>query len=258
MPLDFNFVTFNIRYGTADDGPDSWRWRAGRCEAQIRQLQPDVLCVQEALRLQVNYLLERFPEFDFTGIGREDGAAEGEHAGIFTRHDRFRVLKSGTFWLSSTPEVPGSADWGDSNVRVCTWARLGCVEDARELVVFNTHLAVVSQAARERGVALILERLAGMDGKAPAVVAGDFNADETNPVCDLMSRAGFRDSYRQIHATGVAPTYNGFLETPEPGKIDYIWVTPSVEVIAAEVVAQKFEGRWPSDHFPVTAKLSLS
>lgn len=258
MPRDINFVTFNIRYGTADDGPDSWQSRADRCASQIRELQPDVLCVQEALRLQVNYLLERFPEFDFAGVGRDDGEAEGEHAGILSRRDRLRVVESGTFWLSDTPEIPGSADWGDSNVRVCTWAHFQTIDESREFSVFNTHLAVASQLAREKGVELILERVVSIGGERPTIVAGDFNADETNPGCEQMRQAGFRDSYRHIHPTGSAPTYNGFVDSPEPGKIDYIWATQEVEVNGAEVVRQKFDGRWPSDHFPVTARLSIS
>ena len=242
-------VTFNIRYGTADDGPDSWPFRKDRCRAQIETLNPDLLCLQEALKEQLDYLQNAFPQMQQIGVGRDDGATQGEYAAILTNKNKYQVKTSGTFWLSSTPEKPGSADWGDTNVRICTWADLG------NLTVFNTHLAVASQQAREKGVALILERIP--KGK-PTILAGDFNADEDNPACQALRDAGFLDTYRAIHITGQAGTYNGFKEKEDPEKIDYIWISTGLTTTNAEIVKEKFDKRWPSDHFPVIADLADS
>ncbi len=125
--IPLNLLTCNVRYeNTGDRGARAWRQRIIGTVRMIRREQPDILGVQEALHGQVADLWVSLPEFEFIGVGRDDGQRTGEYAGIFFRRARFRAdpTDCGTFWLSATPEKPGSRTWGNEIPRVATWVRL--------------------------------------------------------------------------------------------------------------------------------------
>ncbi|MCA9298121.1 MAG: endonuclease/exonuclease/phosphatase family protein, partial [Phycisphaerales bacterium] len=169
---DVVVVTCNIRYDNPGDGEDQWSKRRSFLVNELRASTPDILAMQEALHHQLEYVEAALEDFDRVGVGRDDGESKGEYAPILVRRDRFRVLDSGTFWLSDSPETPGSASWGNRIPRICTWARL---EDAngRTLRVFNVHLDHQSGPSRQRASALIAARIAL--GDDPVVLLGDFN-----------------------------------------------------------------------------------
>ena len=122
--LELNVMTFNIRYGTANDGENRWDNRRNMVLDVLQNHSPDVVGLQEALRFQLDQIRSALPEFAEVGVGRDDGNTAGEYAALLYRRDRFALLDSGTFWLSDTPNVPASKHWGNSITRICTWARL--------------------------------------------------------------------------------------------------------------------------------------
>jgi endonuclease/exonuclease/phosphatase family metal-dependent hydrolase len=256
-PEPLSIMSFNIRYGTANDGENRWEARRDQVFALIKAEDPDVIGLQEALHFQIDEILAAVPGYRMVGVGRSDGGQGGEYAAILYRESRLAVRRTATFWLSDTPDVVKSNTWGAALERICTWAifddKLGT-----PFYVFNLHMDHVSQPAREKSAALVLERIAARTPALPVVVTGDFNTGELNPVTQAMSRV-LRDTFRVLHPDAKeVGTANQFkLGTIGGDKIDYIFVEPSTEVLAADIIRTANDGRYPSDHFPVVARIRL-
>ncbi|MCH6257311.1 endonuclease/exonuclease/phosphatase family protein [Puniceicoccaceae bacterium K14] len=258
-------MTFNIRNGEAKDGENHWNFRREFVCDVIREYAPDILGMQEAFRFQLDELNNCLPEYGEVGIGR-DGGSKGEHSSIFYLQERFDVNESGTFWLSDTPSIP-SAHWGNRHRRVCTWARFIDKESGRSFYVYNTHMDHESQRSRENGVQLIMKTIEKRMYSDPFVLMGDFNAPENNPVIEYLKGNAkltgntpipMIDSWRALHPTETtAGTFNRFTGYNDGPKIDYIFVTPDTDVLEAAIVKTSRDNRYPSDHYPATAKLSL-
>lgn len=253
-------MTFNIRYGTADDGPNAWEARRDLLVATIREAQPDLLGLQEALRMQLDFLAEALPEYREAGVGRDDGKEAGEYSAILYRAQRLAVEDGGTFWLSDTPESPGSMSWGNRIPRIATWVRLRDRSTDMSFLAFNTHWDHESQPARERSAELLRRRIATRSGDSLLVIlTGDFNAGESNPAFRalLQGPPDFRDSYREIHAAADSVgTFNGFTGDRTGEKIDAILVSRGWTVLNSAIDHRSQGGRYPSDHFPVVTSLS--
>jgi endonuclease/exonuclease/phosphatase family metal-dependent hydrolase len=257
-------MSFNIRYGTAGDGEDAWPHRRGLVMRTIGSFRPTVLGVQEALRFQLDEIGDEFREFGEVGVGRDDGAEAGEYAAILYDRRRLELLESGTFWLSDTPEVVASTSWGNRITRIVTWARFrgraATDADGGTFYVFNTHWDHESQPSRKRSAELLLERIAGRAAATdPVIVTGDFNAGEGNPAFRRLvehDRAHLVDTFRAVHPDADhVGTFNGFTGERDGDKIDAVLASPEWTVLEASVVRVNEDGRYPSDHFPVTAVL---
>ena len=248
-------MSFNIRYGTANDGDNHWLKRREQLFALLREQQADVVGLQEALHGQIDEILQAVPGYDYVGVGRGDGRRAGEYAAILYRTARLRPRRSDTFWFSDTPGVVKSTSWGNQIERISTWAYFEDREGP-SFYFFNVHLDHQSQPSRERSVALLLERIGARDPKAPVVVTGDFNAGEANAAAVAM-RASFVDTFRARHPdANEVGTFNGFKPGQTTGdKIDFVFVEPGTEVLDAAIVRTSRDGRYPSDHFPVTARI---
>lgn len=281
-PSDLTVMTFNIRYGTARDGENSWPLRRELVFGVIAGHAPDIVGVQEALRFQLDEIREELPAYAETGVGRDDGRTAGEYSAILYRRDRFSALEGGTFWLSETPEVPGSMTWGNRIPRICTWVRLreragvGPGGGGRTFYVFNVHLDHQSEDSRRRSAEMLAARIAGRDHPSDAViVTGDFNCGEQSAAIRLLTGAGVSqgvrapegwrgliDAFRAVNPpVGGEGTFHAFTGATDGERIDHILVgagsghADTVEVIGAEIDRRGRGGRWPSDHFPVVAKI---
>lgn len=261
-------MSFNVRYGTAADGENEWTARRELLFDTIRRQDADVVGLQEALDFQIEEIVGAAPIYAVVGVGRDDGRKSGEYAAILFQKDRLHVAEAGTFWFSDTPAVPGSKSWGNNITRICTWARF-VDRDGRGFWLFNVHLDHESQPSRERSTQLLRERIDARAVREPVIVTGDFNAGEDNPAMLTLtgspgSAAGsppppFVDSFRVLHPDEEAVgTFNGFkIGTAGRDKIDYVLVEPGTEVIRAEILRASRNGRYPSDHFPVVARVRL-
>jgi endonuclease/exonuclease/phosphatase family metal-dependent hydrolase len=257
-------MSFNIRYGTANDGENSWPQRRELVFDVIRERGPDVLGVQEALRFQLDEIRAAVPGYGELGVGRDNGREAGEYSAILYKSDRFEVAESGTFWFSDEPEAVGSIDWGAHLPRICSWARLVEERSGHGFYVFNLHLDHQSQESRERSAELLVERIGARAHADPVIVTGDFNAGEDNPAMLYLLRAGegerdlrLRDSFRVVHPDAVeVGTFNGFAGRTTGPKIDAILVSERWNVESAAIVRTSRDGQYPADHFPVVAVIS--
>jgi len=258
-------MSFNIRYGTADDGPNAWEHRRYLVRLAIRERQPAIFGVQECLWEQGLELERAFSEYRITGVGRDDGQRAGEMCLIFTRRDRYRLLDQGNFWLSETPQAPGSIGWDAACPRLATWVKLyDRLCDPDTLFVFNTHLDHAGARAREQGALLLRRRMGEIAGGHAALLLGDFNApaDAGSPPYRILAQEGWRngialrDAWQAASAAERARpdgTFHGFSGTPSRGRID--WILAGASLPPADAGISRFQqgGRWPSDHFPVWA-----
>ena len=266
--MEIAAMTFNVRYATFKDGLDRWELRKEMVVDEIRDAKPDLVGLQEERKPQVDYLLENLQEFGFVSFYR-DGKTGGPANSILYRKRRFELNDSGVFWLSDTPEVPDSKGWGNRGSRFCNWARLVDKRTDRAVYLYNLHLDHESQNARERGAALIAERIAVRKHNDPIILTGDLNSMESNPVIKFFTGAelvidgkshlfpeSLVDSFRAKHGSKVnAGTFNGFgrYKESEFRKIDYVFVPEMAQVLDAKVSRYNKDGRYPSDHCPVMA-----
>lgn len=256
---ELTVTTFNIRYGTAADGENRWELRRELLFDVLRAQHADVVGLQEALHFQLQEILAAFPDYAMLGVGREDGNTRGEYAAILYRHDRLDVAEQGTFWLSPTPEVPGSVGFGNRITRICTWARLVERSGNRAFYVYNVHWDHESQPSRERSAELVAQRIAAREPADPVVLLGDFNAGEDNPARRLLlERYGLRDAFRLVNRNARdVGTYHAFRGTRTGELIDAILVSTEWDVDAVWIDRTERNARYPSDHFPVTGRLAL-
>lgn len=262
--LEVGVLSFNVRYGTAPDGPDAWQHREYLVQDVIRRADSDFVGLQEALRFQIDAIRAALPGYGEVGAGREDGRNTGEYSAILYQSDRWEVGASGTFWLSDTPHVPGSRSWGNEITRIVTWARFVETKSGRAVWVYNTHLDHESQPSRLKSAALLASRIAQREPPDPVIVTGDFNAGEDNPAILYLKNANGRspvklvDTFRVLHphadAVGTFNAFEGRLDGP---KIDYVFVEPDARVREAGIIREQRDGRYPSDHYPVYAEITL-
>ncbi len=258
-------MTFNIRYGLANDGEDSWEFRKEMVMEVIQKDAPDLLGLQEALQFQLDAICDRFPMYEKAGIGRDPGG-EGEYAAVLYRKDRYVAQESGTFWLSETPEVP-STHWGNKHLRICTWVHLLERNSGQSIYFYNTHFDHQSQESRENSSVLLAKKIEGRSHPDPVIVTGDFNADEENAAIAYLkgekSTVGqcpvrLIDSFRELHpGEENVGTFNAFKGENTRGKIDYVFVSPGIKVLEATIIKFNKDGRYPSDHYPVSARLDI-
>lgn len=257
-PVDV--MTFNIRYGSANDGDHAWPNRRDLVASTIRDHAPHLLGLQEALRFQLDELATALPGYAEIGVGRDDGLTRGEYAAILVDTARFTILDHDTFWLSDTPDVPGSMHWGNRITRIATWARVADRRTSDTVRIYNVHFDHESQPSRERAARLLLDRMASDASSTDRLIlVGDFNAGEDNAAFRMLladTRVPLVDTFRALHPDAeVVGTFNAFRGDTTGEKIDAILAGPGWEPVAADIDRRRIGDLWPSDHFPVWVRL---
>ena len=260
--LGMTVFSINIRYDNHQDGEHGWASRKALVAATLRFHKADLAGLQEALRHQIEDLADLLPGFSWIGVGREDGAQAGEHCPIFYRNDRFQLLESGTFWLSESPQRPGSRSWDAALPRIVTWAKLRDTLSSRQFFFFNTHFDHRGREAREKSAALILRKAEEIGGGYPVVLTGDFNFTPESRGYHILTAGrdgtgGFLDALDLADVSyGGTQTYNGFdTEIRQGRRIDFIFLRNGFQADRFGVIADRWGGRFVSDHYPVLAEI---
>jgi len=256
-------MTFNIRYDNPADGINRWELRKTKVVSLLKFFEPDIFGLQEALSHQKKYLEQELPEYESYGLGRKDGKTQGEYSPLFFRKEKFELKKSGTFWLSETPDIPGSVGWDAALERIATWAILKSRDTGSDLFILNTHFDHMGEKARLNSSELIVEKIAALAPGLPVILMGDFNVTDTSePYKYLTGQENLllQDAIKITALPHYGPTwsFNGFEESISPReRIDFIFTGPGIKVLKHGIISDKFDEGWPSDHFPVYAEILL-
>lgn len=291
--------SYNIRTQNGDrNTPNAWDARKADMVELMRRIDFDVVGLQEVCPDQAAYITNALPQFMMVGEFRNADRKSGEASPVCYRADRFEVLKSGTFWLSETPEVPGSKSWGTACTRICTWAILKDRRTGSSFCFANTHTDHISELARKEGMLLIIRRMREFaPAGTPVVFTGDHNCRETEapsiavskllknalyisetpPAGAWRSFSGWEWRDREYSAVDALKlplnVRNARKGSPDAtkkngkhvwedcgGRIDYIYVSDGVRVksYATHTDARPGKKLYPSDHFPLSAVVQFA
>ncbi len=259
---DVRVMSFNLRVPIILDGLNYWELRKGALSQTIRKFDPDILGTQECVEHQAEYLRGQMPDYEFVGVGREDGVLKGEMCGVFFKRDRFKAVDHGHFWLSKNPAEAGSKSWGAWYPRMVTWVKLQPRDGGQVFYHFNTHFEAWGARARVESAKLLRDQIAVISKGLPVVVTGDFNADAgSTPYKELLAYRSFGDVLRDtfLVANPGKPkndgTHHDFHGKTSGDRIDWILASSDFATLQATIDHTKLGGRYPSDHFPVAAIL---
>lgn len=267
----YKILTCNIRVALPEDDKLGFGWGDRRkvCINIMRKQAADLIGLQEVLKVQNDDLkkaLSNYSAFGFDGP-EMDAFTEGYHGiaknPIFFLKSRFELLTGGTFWLSETPLIGGSSSWGTARARHANWVRLLDKRSGKEIRVINLHLDHQSQPAREKQIALVLNEAKQYQSGLTQILTGDFNAGANNPVYGMVKDAGWKDSYTAIHGEAepgfTVHQFKGeqYEKKALGKKIDFIFTLGSAEPQSATIVKDSEGGRYPSDHYFVSAEVKF-
>jgi len=257
-----NVMTFNIRYNNPGDSLNAWPYRKDKVAGTVLFYEAQLLGVQEALYDQITDLQERLPQYKHIGVGRDDGKTKGEFSAIFYDTTRLQLLQSETFWLSTTPDVPGSKGWDAAITRIVTWGKFLDKKTKQVFIHFNTHFDHRGTVARRESAHLLLKQVAAIAGKTPAVITGDFNAMPTDePIQVIMNNSDplhLTDSKAVSKTPHFGPdgTFNGFKNAERGDEpIDYIFLKGNFSVLRHASLSNTWKGHFASDHFAVFSRI---
>ena len=261
---ELNVMTFNIRYSTKADSLNAWPYRKDKAASQVLFHNVNILGVQEALHEQVMDLSLSLPSFKFIGVGRDDGKTKGEYSAIFYDTTRLKLIESATFWLSTTPEIPGSKGWDANITRIVTWGKFRDKKSNRLFYAFNTHFDHIGSEARRESAKLLKQMVKKIAGKEPVVITGDFNAMPSDEPIKILTEQNDPDRFIDTKSVSKEPhygpegTFNGFGSKERDNEpIDFVFIKGKWKVLQHATLSQTWQGRFSSDHFPVFATISF-
>lgn len=281
-PHRLRVASYNLRYDNPGDSLNAWKYRKETVAGLIKFHDFEIFGAQEVLHHQAEELSAALEGYSYVGVGRDDGKKAGELSPVFYREDKFKLLESGTFWLSEITDRPNTG-WDAALPRICTWGEFEDRDTGFRFYLFNTHFDHIGIQARKESAALIMKKISEIAGNAPVILTGDFNVDQRDESYKLIHTSKrLTDSYeRSPLKYGARGTFTGFnIHATGDRRIDHIFVTDHFKVIrhgiltdsyqisplnAAEEVsgdsrkespAKKSKTRLPSDHYPVMAELT--
>jgi len=258
---NISMMTYNVRYGLADDGKNSWEYRKEFLTSQINFYHPDIFGIQEGLPFQVDYIDSKLSKHSFIGKSR-DGDGKDEYSAIFYNKEKFDLLEQHTFWLSPTP-TKISKGWDAAYPRICTYGLFNDKKTKTTFWVINTHLDHVGMNARKQSILLILKKIKEINGKNyPLIFMGDLNAEpDSKPISILKEQLSDSKEITKVKPFGPTGTFNAFQHNePVTKRIDYIFISNNnlIKVTNYAVLSDAKDLKYPSDHLPVYIELTFN
>lgn len=252
-------ASFNIRLKTDSDIGNLWSDRKHAVTDLIAYHQFDIFGVQEAFHEQLTDMKNQLKGYQYIGVGRDDGALQGEHSAIFFNTFRFKAVKSGTFWLSNTDTEKPNKGWDAVLPRICSWGIFEDVENGKRFIFMNTHFDHVGVEARKESAKLILAKAKELANNLPLILTGDFNVDQNNDAYFTLANSGIVQDIYKTAPLKYEPnsTFNGWGKSlKKDSRIDHIFISPPFQVKKYGILTDTYMGKFPSDHFPVVGHLS--
>jgi endonuclease/exonuclease/phosphatase family metal-dependent hydrolase len=251
-----NVMTYNIRNSNAPDGENKWNLRKEKLFTLIKKANPDILGTQEVLKKQWKDLKIALPEYSVYGVGRNDGKHAGEHSCIFFKKDKYEIAGSGNFWLSQTPEVPGSKSWDAAITRICSWVKLKERETGKTLFVFNTHFDHKGKTARIESASLVMKMIDSIANKEAVLLMGDFNfTPETDSYKKIIEGSFLSDAFDSSQPNYTACGFE--VANTNCSRIDYIFCSKHFKKDTYKLHTDNNGKYYPSDHLAVSGKFEF-
>lgn len=253
-------ISYNIRLATSSDKDNQWENRKDEVADFLINQHADFIGIQEALWIQVKFLASKLDQYEFIGVGRDDGQQLGEAMLIFYKKDKWNLVKDKTIWLSQTPEKV-SRGWDAACNRTLTQ---GVFENRNglKIAIWNTHFDHVGTEARQNSVDLILEQTKNNRDDIPLILMGDFNlTPDTELYQQLSSVLADAAITAESKHTIYAGTYNAFDMNSEcERRIDYMfYLGEQLKAMKYDVPAPKTSNElYRSDHFPVITEFEIN
>ena len=255
----YTAATYNMRLNVESDSVNRWDNRKAWFTDQVKSFSPDVMGTQEGLPGQISYLDSVFNQYEYAGVGREDGAQKGEYSAVFYNAEKFNLINQNTFWLSETPDKV-STGWDAALPRICTFVLLEDIQNKQRFWVFNTHFDHIGKQARLESAKLILEKINELNRQDyPVLMMGDLNSmPDSPPITFISEHMNDAKEASKSEPKGPVGTFNSF-DTSHPldTRIDYIFTNDDITIHSYEVINEIKNNRTPSDHLPVVVTFSL-
>jgi endonuclease/exonuclease/phosphatase family metal-dependent hydrolase len=261
-------VTANLRVPVASDYKtgNGWNQRRELCRDVLAAQDADLLCFQECRQVQLDFIEKKLSGYEHIALynSPREGMPPEPTIAILYSTKRFKKTRSGGFWLSDTPDKPGSRFTGSASARLSNWVLLRDLKTGRDLLVWNTHLnesgGAEGNAVREKQIAVLLAYVSKAPAGTPQIMTGDFNTDAASKTVQSVKAAGWVDTYTAIHGdSDPGPSFHGFRGAKYSGRsqerIDFIFCSGPFRPVAAKIIKDGRDGRYPSDHYFVSADL---
>lgn len=255
-----NIGTYNLRYANATDSArgNGWGQRYPVIAQIIRFQDLDIVGTQEGLYPMLNDLVDSLPGYKWLGVGR-NGGEKGEHSAIFYKAGKFKLLKSGNFWLSPTDTEHPNVGWDAALTRICTWAQFKEIKTGFVFNFFNIHMDHIGVVARRESAKLVIKKINELTGNVPTIFTGDFNTDQNSEPYGVINNSGLLKDCYQLSPQKLATqgTFNDFkIDTDSQyRRIDHIFVSKQFKVTHYAILTNTYRGKLPSDHYPVVVTL---
>lgn len=253
-------ATFNLRFDNPRDSGNLWKDRSPAVASLIRFHNFDIFGTQEGLKHQLNDIQAALPQYTYVGVGRDDGKEKGEHTAIFYKPERFTLLQKGDFWLSETPDTPSMGWDGKCCHRICSWVHLQDKQTGKKFYLFNAHFDHQGVQARNESSKLVLQKMKEIAKAEPVIFMGDLNGNHQSSWYHTLATSGLlKDTYNQVeYPYANNGSFNGFGNSSSvTGIIDHVFTTPHFQVKRWGLLTDTYNGKYPSDHFPVMVDLIL-
>lgn len=259
-PQKLTIGTYNLRYDNPKDTGNLWINRAPVIASLIRFHDFDIFGTQEGYKNQLDDIINALPQYNYCGVGRNDGKDKGEHSAIFYKKDDFNLLNKGDFWLSQTPDTP-SLGWDATCCnRICSWVYLQHKKSGKKFYFFNAHYDHQGIQARKESSKLILQKINNIAANEPVIFTGDLNGSHKSEWYQaIATSAKLKDTYKEVkYPYANNASHNGFGSTKDSTDIiDHIFITKHFTVSKWGLLTDTYHGKFPSDHFPVLAEVII-
>ena len=203
--------------------------------------------------------------YGYVGVPRSGTASTNsgnEASPIFYKKSEYKLIDSGTKWLSNTPDTVGSRISGSLYIRVMTYAVLYHKDTGTIYIYVNTHLDNADSGSIRVKQVNILMNLVDKLPNYPTILTGDLNGglqsgvinaiQNTHGYTNLAKKAAKKDSTYQT-AT--------FWETNSPCVIDYIFLSDMSKFNALSYKVGNSASRCSvykySDHYALISTFNL-
>ena len=252
----FSVLTFNLRFGLADDGPNSWERRKHALAPLFNRHWADFIGLQEANDFQIRYLQKILDRYG--SIGKRWPAPDFWQNNVIFYRKNWNCIDHRHLFLSPTPAIPSrfsASRWP----RQCT---IGLFEKSgRRLICINTHFDFES-GVQEASARIVMSHLARFPDDITAIVMGDFNTTPEGPCYDIFTESNGsggrgRGAFKIIYRKPYPPTFHGFTGRPVGGCIDWILYRGGLRLRSYRLLRRHFAGVYPSDHYPVRSEFEF-